>query len=155
MKNLTLVAAALGSFLIDPQFLLGQFVNATNSCSALPRSVSDGADTSEKPAVRGIVKLTEEALKIHREALLVDGHNDLPWQFRRQADLSFRRINIARPQPLLHTDIERLRKGGVGAQFWAAYVDAESKAAVKETLEQIDVIHRIVKSYPDTFAMAY
>jgi membrane dipeptidase len=155
MKNLTLVAAALGSFLIDPQFLLAQFVNATNSCSALPRSVSDGADTSEKPAVRGIVKLTEEALKIHREALLVDGHNDLPWQFRRQADLSFRRINIARPQPLLHTDIARLRKGGVGAQFWAAYVDAESKVAVKETLEQIDVIHRIVKSYPDTFAMAY
>jgi membrane dipeptidase len=155
MKYLTLVAAALGSFFIGPQFLLAQFANATGSCSALTRSVSDGAHTSEKPAKRGIVKLTEEALKIHREALLVDGHNDLPWQFRRQADLSFRRIDIARPQPLLHTDIERLRKGGVGAQFWAAYVDAESRAAVKETLEQIDVIHRIVKSYPDTFAMAY
>ena len=133
MKNLTLLATALGSVFIAPHFLLAQ----------------------EKPAKRGIVKLSEEALTIHRDALLIDGHNDLPWQFRRQADLSFRRIDIARPQPLLHTDIERLRKGGVGAQFWAAYVDAESKAAVKETLEQIDVIHRIVKSYPDTFAMAY
>jgi membrane dipeptidase len=107
-----------------------------------------------KPAKRGIVKLTDAALKIHREALLIDGHNDLPWQFRKHADFSFRTFDISRPQPLLHTDIERLRKGGVGAQFWAAYVEAESKHPVKETLEQIDVIHRIVKSYPDTFEMA-
>jgi membrane dipeptidase len=112
----------------------------------------------EKPAKRGIVKLTDEALKIHREALLIDGHNDLPWQFRKQDDFSFRRFDIARPQPALHTDIERLRKGGVGAQFWAAYVDTDTiknGTAVKQTLEQIDVIHRLVKSYPDTFEMAY
>jgi len=112
----------------------------------------------DKPAKRGVVKLTDAALKIHREALLIDGHNDLPWQFRKHDDFSFRTFNIARPQPLLHTDIERLRKGGVGAQFWAAYVDTDTiakKTAVRETLEQIDVIHRIVKSYPDTFEMAY
>jgi membrane dipeptidase len=111
-------------------------------------------DAQTKPAKRGVVKLTEEALKIHREALLIDGHNDLPYQFRMRSDFSFRTFDISRPQPQLHTDIERLRKGGVGAQFWAAYVDAESKHAVKETLEQIDVIHRFVKAYPDTFAMA-
>src|ERR1019366_531652 len=112
----------------------------------------------EKSAKRGVVKLTEEALAIHRDALLIDGHNDLPWQFRKQDDFAFRRFDIAKPQPLLHTDIERLRKGGVGAQFWAAYVDTASikkGTAVKETLEQIDVIHRLVKSYPETFAMAY
>lgn len=103
---------------------------------------------------RGVVKLTDEALKIHQDGLLFDGHNDLPWQFRNKGDFSFQRIDIAKPQPALHTDIERLKKGGVGAQFWAAYVDAESKHAVKETLEQIDVIHRFVKRYPDTFAMA-
>ena len=96
-------------------------------------------------------------MKIHREALLIDGHNDLPWQFRQRDDFSFRTFNIARPQPQLHTDIERLRKGGVGAQFWAAYVDVDTikkRTAVTETLEQIDVIHRLVKGYPDTFAMA-
>src|ERR1700684_3963327 len=105
-------------------------------------------DAQEKPAKRGVVKLTEEALKIHREALLIDGHNDLPWQFRKHADFSFRTFDIARPQPQLHTDIERLRKGGVGAQFWAAYVDVDTikkRTAVTETLEQIDVIHRLVK----------
>src|SRR5262249_292469 len=58
----------------------------------------------------------------------------------------------------IHTDIPRLRKGGVGAQFWAAYVSTSTTkkgTAVRETLEQIDVIHRLAKSYPDTFEMAY
>ena len=119
-------------------------------------AVAPAVHAQEKPK-RGVVKLTEEGLKIHHEATLVDGHNDLPWQFRNHADFSFRRFDIARPQPLLHTDIERLKKGGVRAQFWAAYVDAETaktKTAVRETLEQIDVIHRLVKTYPDTFVMA-
>lgn len=114
-------------------------------------------DAQPRPK-RGVVTLTEEAVKIHREALLIDGHNDLPWQYRKRDDFAFRVFDIARPQPQLHTDIPRLKKGGVGAQFWSAYVDADtakSKTAVKQTLEQIDVIHRMVRAYPDTFAMAY
>jgi membrane dipeptidase len=104
------------------------------------------------------VKLTEEALRIHHSALVIDGHNDLPWQFRARHDLSFHRIDLRKPQPQLHTDIPRLRKGGVGAQFWSAYVPAETRqkgTAVRDTLEQIDVIYRMVQAYPDTFAMAY
>jgi membrane dipeptidase len=119
---------------------------------------SNQLSAQEKPAKRGVVKLTEEALAIHRDALLIDGHNDLPWQYRKLDNFSFTRFDIAKPQPLLHTDIARLRKGGVGAQFWSAYVDTETikeKTAIKQTLEQIDVIHRLVKTYPDTFAMAY
>jgi membrane dipeptidase len=107
---------------------------------------------------RGPVKLTDEALRIHREAILVDGHNDLPWQYREKKDLSFASIDIAKPQPKLHTDIPRLRQGGVGAQFWSAFVPASTMkdhSAVKMTLEQIDVIHRFVKRYPDAFEMAY
>jgi membrane dipeptidase len=106
---------------------------------------------------RELVKLTEEARAIHREALLIDGHNDLPWQFRKRNDLSFSRIDISRPQPDLHTDIPRLRKGGVGAQFWSAYVSASTGrkgTAVRETLEQIDAIHRMVRAHPDVFEMA-
>ncbi len=121
-------------------------------------AMSSAVCAQEKPAKRGVVKLTPEALKIHGEALLIDGHNDLPYQFRTRSDFSFRQFDIARPQPLLHTDIERLRKGGVGAQFWSAYVDAntaQTRTAVTQTLEQIDVIHRFVKAYPDAFAMAY
>ena len=110
-----------------------------------------GLSGEEKPAParnRVPVRLTEEGLRIHREALLIDGHNDLPWQFRQKADLSFQNLDISRPQKSIHTDLPRLRKGGVGAQFWAAYVPVESGkkgTAVRETLEQIDVIHRMVQ----------
>ncbi len=106
---------------------------------------------------RGEVVLTDEALRIHHDAIVVDGHNDLPWQYREKKDLSFDSIDIAKPQPRLHTDIPRLRKGGLGAQFWSAYVPASTmkdKTAVKMTLEQIDIIHRFVRRYPDTFEMA-
>lgn len=106
------------------------------------------------------VKLTDEARRIHRAAIVIDGHNDLPYQYREKNDLSFSGIDIARPQKDkgLHTDIPRLREGGVGAQFWSAYVPAKTAkdgTAVKMTLEQIDVIHRFVRRYPDTFEMAY
>jgi membrane dipeptidase len=116
---------------------------------------------AEEPAhakPRGEVKLTDEALRIHRAAIVVDGHNDLPWQYREKKDLSFSAIDIAKPQKALHTDIPRLRQGGVGAQFWSAFVPSSSMksgTAVKLTLEQIDVILRFVHRYPDTFEMAY
>jgi membrane dipeptidase len=112
----------------------------------------------KEPRPREPVKLTEEALQIHREAPVIDGHNDLPWMFREKDDLSFRKIDLHKPQKDLHTDIPRLIKGGVGAQFWSAFVPAETAhkgIAVRETLEQIDVIHRMVKAYPETFEMAY
>ncbi len=115
-------------------------------------------DVPAPPRSRGPVKLTEAALRLHREALVIDGHNDLPWQFREKDDLSLRKIDLRRPQKGLHTDIPRLRQGGVGAQFWSAFVPADTRrkgTAVRLTLEQINVIHRMVAAYPDTFEMAY
>jgi membrane dipeptidase len=112
------------------------------------------------PKSRAPVKLTDEALRLHREALVIDGHNDLPWQLHEKADLSFRKIDLRQSQKGLglHTDIPRLVQGGIGAQFWAAFVPADTRkkgAAVRMTLEQIDVIKRMVATYPDTFEMAY
>jgi membrane dipeptidase len=124
----------------------------------LSLAMSRADDKKPEPKARGPVELTDEALRIHREALLIDGHNDLPWQFREKDDLSFRKIDLNKPQKELHTDIPRLVKGGVGAQFWSAFVPADTGKkgiAVRQTLEQIDVIHRMVKAYPDTFEMAY
>src|SRR6476646_9023507 len=92
------------------------------------------------------VVVSAEAAAIHREALLIDGHNDLPWELRTKDGPSFRNIDLTRPQKEFHTDIERLRKGNVGAQFWSAYVPANTAGkgtAVKMTLEQIDVIHEM------------
>jgi membrane dipeptidase len=115
-----------------------------------------GKAADDKPA--NLVKLTDEALRIHREAIVIDGHNDLPWQYRLKADLSFQNLDISRPQKGIHTDIPRLKQGGVGAQFWSVYTAAEQRDKrniVRETLEQIDVVHRLVRTYPETFEMAY
>jgi membrane dipeptidase len=103
------------------------------------------------------VVLTDEARAIHKDCLLVDGHNDLPWQYREKKDLSFHSLDISRPQKSIHTDIPRLREGGVGAQFWAAFVPVSTRkdhSAVRMTLEQIDVIHRMVRAYPNDFEFA-
>jgi membrane dipeptidase len=118
-------------------------------------AVSLAADPT--PPKRGPVVLTEAARKLHAEAIVIDGHNDLPWNYREKKDGSFRDFDIARPQPKLHTDLPRLRRGGVGAQFWSAYVPADtakSGTAVKQTLEQIDIIHRLVRRYPDDLELA-
>src|SRR5262245_34741268 len=69
-------------------------------------------DKSADPKAAGPVKLTDEALRIHREALLIDGHNDLPWQYRLRTDLSFQNLDISRSQKAIHTDIPRLKQGG-------------------------------------------
>jgi membrane dipeptidase len=114
------------------------------------------ADDPVKP--RGEVKLTAEALKIHQDALVIDGHNDLPYRFREKKDFGFERFDIARGVAEFHTDIPRLRKGNLGAQFWSAYVHAErgkDMTAVRATLEQIDLIRRMIHKYPDTFEQAF
>ncbi|HEV3146909.1 MAG TPA: dipeptidase [Gemmataceae bacterium] len=116
------------------------------------------ASAQEPRKPRPPVQLTDEALRIHREAIVIDGHNDLPWMFREKKDLSFSKLDITKPCKDLHTDIPRLRQGGVGAQFWSAFVPASSRkdgAAVRMTLEQIDVILRMVKAHPQDFEMAY
>jgi membrane dipeptidase len=123
----------------------------------LVHSISSLLSAQESPPTPPPVVLSEEALKIHREALLIDGHNDLPWELRTRADSGFEKFDIARPQPKLHTDIERFRKGGVGGQFWSAYVPADTIAtgdSLQQTLEQIDLIHRMLRRYPDVFELA-
>jgi membrane dipeptidase len=110
-----------------------------------------------KPRDRGPVVLTDAARRLHADALVIDGHNDLPWMIREKGNAFTKRFDLNKLQPDLHTDIPRLRKGGVGAQFWSAWVPADTAkkgTAVRETLEQIDVIHRMVATYPETFAMA-
>lgn len=106
---------------------------------------------------RDPVVLTDAARKIHDAGLLFDGHNDLPWQMRKIGSSSFDVLDIRRHQPKLHTDIARLRKGGVKAQFWSVYVPADtadSGDALLQTLQQIDLVHNMVKRYPDVFELA-
>jgi membrane dipeptidase len=100
--------------------------------------------------------LLDQASAILHETPLIDGHNDLPWEYREKAQLDLSKLDIRQPQPALHTDIPRLRRGGLGGQFWSVYVPAtmQGKEAVRATMEQIDIVYQIVDRYPDTFEIA-
>ena len=102
-------------------------------------------------------RMSDEALTLHRESFVFDGHNNLAMQLRKRPDLTVDSVDLTAPQSKLHTDIPRLRQGGVGAEFFATYVSADSVkkgTAVRETLEQIDQIARLVKRHTDSLEWA-
>jgi membrane dipeptidase len=96
------------------------------------------------------------ARTIHRNTPVIDGHNDYPWLVRQNAAGDLALLDIATPKPALMTDIPRLRQGGVGGVFWSVYVpgDVTGPSAVQATLEQIDLVHRMIRRYPATFELA-
>ncbi len=84
---------------------------------------------------------------------VIDGHNDLAWALREAGSLD---QDISAPVDFTHTDLPRLAKGGVGAQFWSVYVPAElhGDAAVATTLEQIDLVRQLAERHP-TLELAF
>ncbi|MFE4969184.1 dipeptidase [Streptomyces sp. NPDC056660] len=91
----------------------------------------------------------DEARSLLREFPVVDGHNDLPYALREQVRYDLDARDIAGHQNAhLHTDIPRLREGGVGAQFWSVYVRSDLPGAVPATLEQIDCVRQLIARYP-------
>eukprot|EP00069_Balaena_mysticetus_P022473 bmy_14298T0 len=96
----------------------------------------------------------DTAVRIMQGTPVIDGHNDLPWQLLKlfNNQLQDPRANLT-SLAHTHTNIPKLKAGFVGAQFWSAYTpcDTQNKDAVKRTLEQIDVIHRMCQLYPETF----
>ena len=120
---------------------------------ALLVSASHFAVAADKP----LVVISDEAQRVHSAGFVFDGHNDLPWEVRQKAGGTFDKADIAAGVPKFQTDIPRLRVGNVGAQYWAAYVPAETSKenrAFTMTLEQIAIIQAMVKRYPDVFEFA-
>ena len=98
----------------------------------------------------------QRARALHDKIPLIDGHNDLPWQYRKVAGNALSKIDIAQHQPGLHTDIPRLREGGVGGQFWSVYIPQTLPKGehVRATMEQIDVVYNMLRQWPDTFQLS-
>ncbi|NJC40062.1 membrane dipeptidase [Brevundimonas alba] len=99
------------------------------------------------------------ARRILERTPLIDGHNDLPWALREQQGNDPYAVDLTTnldASTALHTDIPRLRAGGVGGQFWSVYVPASLTPveAAKATFEQIDTVKRIVAAHPDVFELA-
>ncbi|XP_053669809.1 dipeptidase 1-like [Anopheles nili] len=120
---------------------------------AVPIATNTDVDNNVAPQVNQLFGRT-----VLDEVPLIDGHNDLPWNlynFERNRINQFELNSNLKEHPVWgpstssHTDIPRLKAGKVGAQFWVAYVSCgnQYKDAVERTLEQIDVIKRLVRKY--------
>jgi membrane dipeptidase len=106
------------------------------------------AETDEPPPV------SERALRIHAAAMVWDGHNDLPWRLRTEADMGLEKLNLAQRLGSGQTDIPRLKEGGVKAQFWSVYIPSEHKNPARTVTEQIDLVHRMIEKYPADLELA-
>jgi len=117
----------------------------------------------------GDATLTARVDHVLQTVPLIDGHNDLPWEIRERfgnaagVDLAVSTANLPPKMedgeiaPPLMTDIPRLHAGHVGAQFWSVWIPptVTGPAAVKMTLEQIDIVKTMVARYPRDLQMAY
>lgn len=96
--------------------------------------------------------------RILKRTPLIDGHNDLPEQLREnyKLDVSGLASGTAERKFPLMTDMARLKQGRVGGQFWSVYIDGAitGDQAIRQTIEQIDTVHRLVDAYPNDLAWA-
>jgi membrane dipeptidase len=116
--------------------------------SAAPASAAPALDPAVQKRVNRILARTP----------LIDGHNDLPWALREDFQSrteGLERGTAARTPPLM-TDMERLRAGRVGGQFWSVYIQGTTVGdeAIRVTLEQIDTAHRLIAAYPQHLRFA-
>jgi len=106
---------------------------------------------------RQTAKRIAAAQAVLAEAPVFDGHNDLPWEIRRLAGGDLRALD---PGTSLagrtHTDLDRMSAGGVGAQFWSVYAPSTlpEAEALAVTLEQVDLVHRMIALHPDRLVLA-
>ncbi len=113
-------------------------------------------------AQSGYVSGQDSQLPPSAPFMVIDGHNDLPWQYHERFANRLAPLDVAELQddlePPLHTDLPRLRKGGVGAQFWSVYVPIESYGGApgdaSRVMSQMDVVRRLVERHPDDLALA-
>ncbi len=103
---------------------------------------------------------TTRVARLLAEHPVLDGHNDLLWAAREAVAYDFDRLELTDTAACrrigTHTDLPRLREGGVGAQFWSVFVPATLSEAdtLTATLEQVDAGHAMIERYADHLALA-
>ncbi len=98
----------------------------------------------------------DRARELLSRSPILDGHNDLPWTLREMGHADLDGVDLRAGLSGTHTDLPRLRAGGVGAQFWSVFVPSSlpGDSAVPATLEQVDLTRRLVGRYPDAMQLA-
>ena len=96
--------------------------------------------------------LLSRARAILEKAPLIDTHNDLPSMLLERDGGVMAGLDLGIVQPELSADIPRLRKGGVGAQYWAVWTDSanmKTNRSLHEALRGFDVVLRMIRSRPE------
>ncbi len=121
--------------------------NAAKSISAQQSSLSKPSGTIQRDE-----RLWQRALKLHRSAIIVDGHNDIPTIM---VDDDY---DIATPSAgKYHTDLARMKQGGMTGEFFSIYVDgkyAKEGGSARRAMDLIDVVYRAAERYPNQLMMA-
>jgi membrane dipeptidase len=118
--------------------------------------VVTAACAGSTPASRPAESDLEHARRVLAEAILFDGHNDLPWAIRTDKKTPGDVVAYdLRKRTEGQTDLPRLRQGGLSAQFWSVYIPGELPGGFARTqLEQIDTMRRVIARYPDALQLA-
>jgi membrane dipeptidase len=136
---------------------VGAFVSAGASASAARPRQSAGPKAPQDDA-----GLRARAEKLHREAIVIDTHNDITSPLADDGfDLAMSGVE-AGGKIKTHTDIRRMKAGGLDAEFFAVYVGkefvnkkpSEGGGAARRALDVIDVVNEQVRRHPETFEMA-
>jgi membrane dipeptidase len=138
--------------------ILPLFLLFTLPAPALPQSkettkaapVTDTLRASNAPRDE---RLWQRALKLQRSSIVVDSHNDiLSFMFDENYDIGQSSVGK------YHTDIARMKQGGLSAEFFSVYVDrsyAAQGGAARRALDLIDMVYRAAEKYPNDLAMSY
>lgn len=138
--------------LTPPTVGTGLFGRARAAAVAPPRQAQAQAGASAGSAEA----LQARAARLHQQAIIVDGHNDIPSILLGSA------TDLAQPGKGTHTDLSRMKAGGITAEFFSIYVDGERAehptvrggGALRHAVDLIDVTYRQVEKYPAELLLA-
>ena len=118
---------------------------------ALAAALAASALLAQPPARQKRTVTEAEVMRVHKSAILIDTHNDV-------TSSTVAGMDIGKPNTDHMTDLPRMKKGGMAAQFFAVYVAAsyvEGNHAANRTLQMIDTVrHDIIEKYPHDFTLA-
>ncbi len=110
-----------------------------------------GVLLAQAPARKHRTVTDAEVTRVHNSAILIDAHNDITTE-------TVQGLDIGKPSTKTHTDLPRMKQGGMGAQFFAVYVASsytEGNHSARRTLDMIDTVkHDIIEKYPSDFMLA-
>lgn len=138
---------------------------STGSTGERAGSTSDGAGVTGEGAGAtsegaGATSGGVDVAELLREHPVLDGHNDLPWALRERVGYDFDRAELTDTDACrglgLHTDLDRMRSGGLRAQFWSVFVPSTlaPDEVLTATFEQVEAVHTMLARYPDELALA-